>query len=166
MAWLPVRARCKACTTGCNLASSSAVAIPPAALLRHALGHWESRQHSVPGRRRAECGTFHAYLSAEPTMPAKSKDSERSSRRVEITSDTTAYEQLQGAQDRPNKRDAKMPHERDESARSTRDRLDQAPPASDSQVRRAHDDVEEGRVDTDRRGVPNDIPRSPHNRER
>jgi hypothetical protein len=99
-------------------------------------------------------------------MPAKSKDSERSSRRVETTSDTTAYEQLQGAQDWPHKRDTKMPHERDESARSTGDRLDQASPVSDSQIERAHDDVEEGRVDTDRRGVPNDIPRSPHNRER
>jgi hypothetical protein len=99
-------------------------------------------------------------------MPAKSKDSERSSRRVETETDTPAYEQLQGAQDRPNKRDAKMPHERDESARSTGDRLDQSPPSSDSQIGRAHDDVEQGRVDTDRRGVPNDIPRSRHNRER
>jgi hypothetical protein len=102
-------------------------------------------------------------------MPAKSKDPQRKSGRVESDSDTASYEQLQGAHDRrhaPNQPDAKMPHERDESARATGNRLDGSRPPSERQIGHAHDDVEEGRVDTDRRGVPNDLARSGHNRER
>jgi hypothetical protein len=100
-------------------------------------------------------------------MPTKSKDSERSVGRVD--SDTAAYEQLQGGHNQPrppDKRDPKMPHERDESAGSTGNRPGQSPAPSDPQISRAHADVEQGRLDTDRRGVRNDIPRSPHNRER
>ena len=102
-------------------------------------------------------------------MPAKSKDPERKSGRVESESDTGSYEQLQGAQDRrhtPNEPTAKMPHERDESARATGNRLDGQRPPSERQIGHAHDDVDAGRVDTDRRGVPNDLPRSGPNRER
>lgn len=102
-------------------------------------------------------------------MPAKSKDSERDSSGVESESDTASYEQLHGAQDpryAPNKPNVKMPHERDESARSTGTRLDEPHPPSDPQIGHAHDDVEQGRVDTDRRGVPNDLPRSGRHRGR
>jgi hypothetical protein len=102
-------------------------------------------------------------------MPAKSKDPEPNSGRVESESDTRSYEQLHGAQDRrraPNQPNAKMPHERDESARSTGNRLDESRPPSDRQIGHAHEDAEAGRVDTDRRGMPNDLPRSGHNRER
>jgi hypothetical protein len=77
--------------------------------------------------------------------------------------DTARYEQVQGAQDPknpPNRRYGKMPHERDESARSTGNRLDQQVPPSQRQISQAHDDVEAGQVDTDRRGVPDDVPSS------
>ena len=75
--------------------------------------------------------------------------------------DTSSYEQLHGEQDpktEPNRRYEKLPHERDESARSTGNRLDQKVPPSERQISQAHDDVEAGQVDTDRRGVPNDVP--------
>ena len=77
--------------------------------------------------------------------------------------DTRSFEQLHGKQDpktEPNRRAEKMPHERDESARSTGNRLDQKVPPSERQISQAHDDVESGQVDTDRRGVPDDIPSS------
>jgi hypothetical protein len=76
--------------------------------------------------------------------------------------DTSSFEQLQGAADatsdsrRPQE---KLPHERDESARATGNRLDPAAPPSGRQISQAHEDVEEGLIDTDRRGVPNDVPR-------
>lgn len=77
------------------------------------------------------------------------------------SSDTSSYEQSQGEQDpktEPNRRNEKTPHERDESARSTGNRLDQQVPPSEGRISQAHDDVESGQVDTDRRGVPNDVP--------
>ena len=77
--------------------------------------------------------------------------------------DTASYEQPQGEQDpkaAANRRNEKMPHERDESARSTGNRLDQKVPPSGREISQAHDDVESGQVDTDRRGVPNDVPSS------
>jgi hypothetical protein len=77
--------------------------------------------------------------------------------------DTASYEQRQGAQDpeaTPNRRNEKLPHERDESARSTGNRLDQKVPPSKRVISQAHEDVESGQVDTDRRGVPNDVPSS------
>ena len=77
--------------------------------------------------------------------------------------DTSSYEQPHGEQDpksEPNRRNEKLPHERDESARSTGNRLDQQVPPSERRISQAHDDVESGRVDTDRRGVPDDIPTS------
>ena len=75
--------------------------------------------------------------------------------------DTRSYEQLHGQQDpktQPNRGNEKMPHERDESAVSTGNRLDQKVPPSKRQVSQAERDVESGQVDTDRRGVPNDVP--------
>ena len=77
--------------------------------------------------------------------------------------DTRSYEQLHGEQDpktKPHRGYEKMPHERDESARSTGNRLDQKVPPSQRQISQAHDDIESGQVDTDRRGVPDDVPSS------
>ena len=51
-----------------------------------------------------------------------------------------------------------MPHERDESARATGDRLREKPVPSERQISDAVRDIERGAVDTDRRGVPNDVP--------
>ena len=79
------------------------------------------------------------------------------------STDTSSYEQPHGEQDpksEPNRRYEKMPHERDESAESTGNRLDQKVPPSSRQISQAHDDVESGQLDTDRRGVPNDVPTS------
>jgi hypothetical protein len=84
------------------------------------------------------------------------KDSETDPTRKRGT-DTSSYEQPQGGHD-PNRRSEKLPHERDESARSTGNRLDQKVPPSKRQISQAEDDIEAGRVDTDRRGVPNDVP--------
>ena len=77
--------------------------------------------------------------------------------------DTRSYEQSQGAPGRevaPNRRNERMPHERDESASATGNRMKENPVPSDRQISEAHGDVEEGRVDTDRRGIPNDLPKS------
>ena len=82
--------------------------------------------------------------------------------------DTSSYEQLHGTPDprfAPNRRNEKMPHERDESARPTDSRLDEKPIPSDRQISQAHRDVEQGQVDTDRRGVPDDVPGSESNHE-
>ena len=82
--------------------------------------------------------------------------------------DTSSYEQLQGTPDprsAPNRRNEKVPHERDESARGTGNRLDENPTPSGRRISEAHRDVEQGLVDTDRRGVPDDVPGSERNRE-
>jgi hypothetical protein len=89
---------------------------------------------------------------------SQSKDRNTDSPQVRNT-DTSSYEQLHGEQDpktEPNRRNEKLPHERDESA--TGNRLDEKVPPSKRQITQAHDDVEAGQVDTDRRGVPNDVP--------
>ena len=75
--------------------------------------------------------------------------------------DTASYTQPHGAPDgadKPQRRYERMPHERDESAESTGDRLHEDPVPSDRQISDAHRDVEAGLVDTDRRGVPSDVP--------
>jgi hypothetical protein len=75
--------------------------------------------------------------------------------------DTASYEQPHGDKDskaEPNRRNEKLPHERDESAKSTGNRLDQKVPPSERQISQAQDDVDAGQLDTDRRGVPNDVP--------
>ena len=78
-------------------------------------------------------------------------------------SDTVSTEQPHGAVE-PGKtaqrQNSRMPHERDESASATGNRLDEDPTPSDLQISKAHEDIEAGRVDTDRRGVPDDIPKS------
>ena len=93
-----------------------------------------------------------------PRPDAESKDGTKSG------TDTASYEQLHGATDAhgaPGKlRYPQQPHERDESASPSADRLKQERPPSDHQISQAAEDVESGRVDTDRRGVPSDVPKS------
>jgi hypothetical protein len=82
--------------------------------------------------------------------------------------DTASYEQLQGstrADSAPRKLE-KTPNERDESATDTGNRLDQARPPTAREIAQAHDDIESGLRDTDRRGVPDDVPGSRENRGR
>ena len=101
-------------------------------------------------------------------MTQKSGSRARGGKRGAQDTDTSSYEQLHGTPDprfAPNRRNEKMPHERDESARGTGNRLDQDPTPSERQISEAHRDVEQGRVDTDRRGIPDDVPGSERNRE-
>jgi hypothetical protein len=81
--------------------------------------------------------------------------------------DTATYGQVQGAEPADSRRTLeKMPFERDESASDTGNRLDEALPPSAREIEQAHDDIEQGMQDTDRRGVPDDIPSSRDNRGR
>ena len=89
------------------------------------------------------------------------KPSDRLREQQEPDTDTSAFEQIHGTQDAkttPNRAYEKMPHERDESARPSDDRMNESDPPSDRQISQAHQDVVEGQVDTDRRGVPSDVP--------
>jgi hypothetical protein len=77
--------------------------------------------------------------------------------------DTSSTAQPHGAVDPAapaQRQNERLPHERDESASATGERLKENPPPSDRQITRARNDVEAGRVDTDRRGVPSDVPKS------
>jgi hypothetical protein len=79
--------------------------------------------------------------------------------------DTASYEQLLGSPHRSGaageSQNPRQPHEKDESARGTGDRMRQRErPPSDRQISQAAEDVESGRVDTDRRGTPSDVPGS------
>ena len=78
--------------------------------------------------------------------------------------DTASYEQLDGAPDphggSGKLRNPKQPHERDESASASEDRMAQQRPPSDERISQAAEDVEGGLTDTDRRGIPNDVPNS------
>jgi hypothetical protein len=77
------------------------------------------------------------------------------------STDTRSYEHVWGEarnKSTPEAANPKMPHERDESARSTGNRMNEQVPPSKRQISQAHDDVESGQVDTDRRGVPDDVP--------
>ena len=82
--------------------------------------------------------------------------------------DTASDEQLQGSTrtDSTPRKVEKMPHERDESAADTGNRLDEARPPTAREIKQAHDDIERGLEDTDRRGVPDDVPGSRENRGR
>ena len=88
-------------------------------------------------------------------MPKKTEDNA-----PKPDTDTSSYAQPHAPDPgtAQNQRNDKTPHERDESARSTGNRLDQQVAPSRRQISQAHDDVESGQVDTDRRGVPDDIP--------
>jgi hypothetical protein len=82
--------------------------------------------------------------------------------------DTATYEQLHGSTraDSDSRKVEKLPHERDQSASDTGNRLDQALPPTAREIEQAHEDVEQGQRDTDRRGVPDDVPSSRDNRGR
>jgi len=100
-------------------------------------------------------------------MDTKSKNA-RERAAADARGDTEAWEKLQGspkagAQARPL---PKMPHERDESATATGNRLDESLPPMRREIDQAHADVEEGLTDTDRRGVPDEVPSSRDNRAR
>jgi hypothetical protein len=91
----------------------------------------------------------------------RKKPDDRSPPPREPDRDTSSFEQAQGAQDhkiKPNQRNEKLPHERDESARPRDDRMTESAPPSGRQISDAQKDIAEGRVDTDRRGIPNDVP--------
>jgi hypothetical protein len=99
-------------------------------------------------------------------MSANTQD--RNSGRAPATpaGDTASYEQVQGSTrtDSTDRKLEKMPHERDESASDTGNRLDEALPPTAREITQAHQDIEEGQQDTDRRGVPDDVPGSRENR--
>jgi hypothetical protein len=107
-----------------------------------------------------DLGTLRAYPSAERNMHTKSKDLKPASAPVESDTDTSSYDQSQGghARPRPEGRNPKMPHERDESAVSNATHDNEPRPPSEDRVEQAHNDVKRGLVDTDRRGMPDDIP--------
>jgi hypothetical protein len=91
----------------------------------------------------------------------RKKPDDRAPEQRKTDSDTSSFEQLHGAQDpktSPNRRYEKMPHERDESARPGDDRMNETAPPSARQISQAQKDVAAGQVDTDRRGIPNDVP--------
>ena len=91
---------------------------------------------------------------------SQSADKHRSPRRHTDT-DTSSYEQVQGTPDRSEKplaENPRQPHERDESARATGKH--EKPARTGAGITQAAEDVERGRIDTERRGVPSDLPRN------
>jgi hypothetical protein len=78
--------------------------------------------------------------------------------------ETSSYEQHPGGTDSKGApgsvRNPRQPHERDESARASGAGSKDDRPPSDRQITQAAEDVERGLVDTDRRGIPDDIPNS------
>jgi hypothetical protein len=85
------------------------------------------------------------------TKPAKSE-------RPPLRGDTSSSRQQQGTQTPRTSPQPKMPHERDESTPAAKSRSEPVRPTSDARISQAHDDVVQGKVDTDRRGTPSDIP--------
>jgi hypothetical protein len=94
-------------------------------------------------------------------MSQKTRASRNPSNAAKSDLDTATHKQPLGGEDPRAPRTGpvpRLPHERDESARATGDRLRENPAPSDRQISQAGEDVERGLVDTDRRGVPNDVP--------
>jgi hypothetical protein len=94
-------------------------------------------------------------------MSKNTRDSRHPSGGVQADMDTKTYKQRMGGDDPPAPRDGpspRLPHERDESAKATGDRGRENPPPSERQISQAEEDVEEGLVDTERKGIPNDVP--------
>lgn len=74
---------------------------------------------------------------------------------------TGSYPQLQGAHiERTDltRRNDKTPNERDESAQTTPSKRKEDAPQSDEQISQAYEDISKGLRDTDRRGIPDDVP--------
>jgi hypothetical protein len=99
-------------------------------------------------------------------MPQKIEDVEPRRAVGTRPGDTASYEHVQGSEAADSRTLEKMPFERDESASDTGNRLDEALPPSAREIEQAHDDIEQGMQDTDRRGVPDDVPSSRDNRAR
>lgn len=78
--------------------------------------------------------------------------------RTTVDPDTSTQEQPQVGADAPNRRPARLPHERDESAIGTGNRMNEPAPPSKRLIKDAEKNVDEGQLDTERRGVPNDVP--------
>jgi hypothetical protein len=96
-------------------------------------------------------------------MQTESKKPARAGENARADPDTSSYEQRPGTTNGrrdQTRRNPKMPHERDESAPSQAQTTEHSRPPADAQISQAHDDVEHGLVDTDRRGIPDDLPRS------
>lgn len=94
-------------------------------------------------------------------MPTQSPSNTRKTGADAAEADTRSYTQPQGEETRnsaPNQPQEKMPHERDESSQSTGDRLDEDLPPSEHRIEQAAEDIANGLVDTDRRGVPDVVP--------
>ena len=91
-------------------------------------------------------------------MRTKNRGPKRNSDSTAVDADTLSQKQPQTNAERPNQPQERMPHERDESATATGNRMDEEVPPSSRVITDAHKNVEEGQVDTDRRGIPNDVP--------
>jgi hypothetical protein len=94
-------------------------------------------------------------------MHTKPEHPKHKTQRAAHDNDTASYEQQQGTPaggSAPGNRNPKMPHERDESARNTGNRLNEPLPPSEHEISQAHRDTERGLVDTEHRGIPNDVP--------
>lgn len=77
------------------------------------------------------------------------------------SADTRSDEQLQGAHAERtslNRRNDKTPSEHDESAQTTPSKRKEDAPESDRQINQAHEDISKRLIDTDRRGIPDDVP--------
>ena len=99
-------------------------------------------------------------------MPDKTRDTIRPESRSKGPNETETFEQVWGTTNpqATERRSARMPHERDESAGATGSRLDQQVASSQPEIAQAQKDVESGQLDTDRRGIPDDIPGGPANK--
>jgi hypothetical protein len=96
-------------------------------------------------------------------MTQNTRDPRSPSGTAPADSDTKSYKQRMGGDDPPAPHGGpspRLPHERDESARATGNRGNENPTPSDRQISQAGEDVDNGLVDTDRRGVPDDLPNS------
>jgi hypothetical protein len=74
---------------------------------------------------------------------------------------TSSQEQVQGAPAKRtgvDPRNPKTPNERDESAQPTPSTRKEDAPKSDRQINLAHEDISNGLIDSDRRGIPDDVP--------
>ena|SRR5688572_11186695 len=93
----------------------------------------------------------------KPQDPAHPRDP------ADIDADTSSIEQVQGSPEAEappaTRRSPRVPNERDESAEATGNRLNENPIPSDRTISQAGEDVEAGRMDTERRGIPNDVPK-------
>ena len=64
----------------------------------------------------------------------------------------------------PSNGQLRQPHERDEAPDAGTDGVDDATTVTQPELPQAHRDIEAGRRDTERRGIPSDVPSSKKNR--